>query len=233
MSTVLHLYRLQQVDSQIDKTQRRLDEIQAILSNNQEMRQAQAILARAEQALTAAQQHLQQAEAQVGSQRIKIEQTESMLYSGNIKNPKEVQDLQNKSLSLKKHLGTLEDRQLEAMIAHDDIAETHKAAKTTLEKLTARLASEHQTLATEQTALTDEQMRLRAERDTVLPAIDAQALAIYEKLRQTKRGVAVTLMIDGGCSACGATLTPSRQQDIRSSNQFVYCSSCKRIVYGT
>jgi uncharacterized protein len=232
MSTTFHLYRLQEVDSQIDKAQRRLDEIKKILDDNQELKRVKAYFegCEAEQAKT--EKILRKAEDEVKKQRVKIEQTESMLYSGNVKNPKEVQDLQKKSESLKRYLLTLEDVQLEAMLANDEQSEILQSAQKDLDALKARLIQEHSQLAGEQSGLEKEKARILQEREVALPAVQADHLELYNKLRKSKRGVAVAAIIDGGCSACGATLTPALQQKVRSVAQMAYCSSCQRILYG-
>ena len=51
---------------------------------------------------------------------------EKRLYSGTVTNTKELQDLQDEGVALKRRIVALEDRQLEAMIAQED-AETAAA----------------------------------------------------------------------------------------------------------
>ncbi len=233
MSVTLNLYRLQQVDSQIDKIQKRLDAIQRILDDNAELQRAKTHLAQVEEEHQETSHSLRQAETKVKNQQIKIEQTESMLYSGSVKNPKEVQDLQNKAISLKNYLVTLEDRQLEAMLANEETGESREASQSALDDLKARLLQQNSELAGEQTVLNNNKERLATERQAILPSIQTDALAQYDKLRQTKRGVAIAAVNDGCCAACGATLPPSRQQAARSTAQLTYCPSCKRILYGS
>ena len=231
MSIVLHLYRIQQVDSQIDKAQKRLNDIQVALDDNAELRRAKAKLANAETESANTEHALRQAETETKAQRIKIEQTEAMLYSGSIKNPKEIQDLQKKSVSLKKHLATLEDYQLEAMLAHEDNVDTLNTMQIALDALKARLVQQNSQLAGEQKTLNSEKERLSSERQAILPAIDAASLTLYNKLRKSKYGLAVTDLSNGVCNACGETLTPSLQQKVRSVSEMVFCPSCQRIIY--
>ena len=232
MSTTFHLYRLQEIDSQIDKAQRRLDEIQKILDDNRELKRVKANLGGCEAEHKKREKVLRKAEDEVKKQRIKIEQTEAMLYGGSVKNPKEVQDLQKKSESLKRYLLTLEDVQIEAMLAHDEQSDILQGAQNDLDKLKAELIQQNSQMGGEQSGLNKEKERLLTERDVALPAVQADHLELYNKLRKSKRGVAIALINDGGCSACGATLTPALQQKTRSVAQIAYCSSCKRILYG-
>ncbi len=125
MSQTLSLYRLQQVDNQIDRLQARLKDIQKLLDDDVELRQlnekAEAAGVRCQNADDA----LKQAEKNVQDQLIKIEQTQSSLYGSKSHSPKELQDLQNDVAALKRHLVTLEDRQIDAM-QESETAETEQ-----------------------------------------------------------------------------------------------------------
>lgn len=232
MNTTFHLYRLQQIDSQVDKAQKRLDEIQKILDDNTELKRAKAYLEKCQVAHQGTEKELRKAERDVQDRHIKIEQTEAMLYGGSVKNPKEVQDLQNKNESLKRYLTKLQDVQLEAMLVHEEETETLQSAQSALDKLKAELIQQNSQLAGEQSVLNKDKERLLTEREVALPSVSPDQRQLYDNLRKTKRGVAIASIKDGGCSACGATLTKSQQQATRSNAAIVYCPSCKRILYG-
>ena len=231
MSASLNLYRLQLVDSRIEKIRTRLEEIQRALEDNDEVRQAKEQVAETETLHKSALQVLKQAEAEVDNQKVKIEQSEASLYSGNVKNPKELQDLQNEAASLKRYLGTLEERQLEAMLEEETAEETYQSALHELEKVQARLAKQNVTLTTEQADFNKELERLGAERQAALAPLDANLLTVYDELRQQRRGVAVAQISEGACAACGTTLTPSQNQSARSSAQIYNCPTCGRILF--
>jgi predicted nucleic acid-binding Zn-ribbon protein len=231
MSAALGLYRLQVVDSRMDEIRARLEEIRQILENDQEMRQAKNQVSETEATLKLSQHSLRQAEAEVDKQKIKIEQSESNLYSGNVKNPKELQDLQNEVAALKRHLETLEDRQLEAMLEEESAEQTHQAAIEKMERVKARLADQNQTLTNEQSELNKDLERLDAERGAALSPLDVKLLTVYDQLRKDKRGLAIAAVNDGACAACGTTLTPAQLQSARSTAQINNCPTCGRILY--
>ena len=231
MSAALGLYRLQLVDSRMDEIRARLEEIRQILENDQEMRRAKKQVSETESTLQLAQHSLKQAEAEVKKQKIKIEQSEAKLYSGNVKNPKELQDLQNEVAALKRHKETLEDRQLEAMLEEETTEQTHQAAIEKMERVKVRLADQNQTLTTEQSTLNKDLERLNAERDAALSPLDPSLLIVYEQLRNDKRGLAIAAVSDGACAACGTTLTPAQLQSARSTAKLTKCTTCGRILY--
>ena len=231
MSAALGLYRLQQVDSQIDQIQARLKTIQQILENDVELRGAKERFMSAEASHKESERILKLSEADVEKQRLKIEQTESSLYGGKVHNPKELQDLQKDAASLKRHLETLEERQLEAMIAAETAENDLQGAKASLEQVQANLKEQNKDLAQESEALRKHLGRLNSERLAVVTDIASPALGVYDQLRKQKRGLAITTIAENSCEACGTTLTASQQQTARSTSQLFHCPTCGRILY--
>jgi predicted nucleic acid-binding Zn-ribbon protein len=148
-----------------------------------------------------------------------------------VQNPKELQDLQKDIVSLKKHLVTLEERELEAMIKAEDAENNLKAVKAKLEMMQARLGNEHKKLISDQSAFSVKLEQLAEERGATLATIESDMLQVYENLRQQKRGVAITEVSDNSCASCGATITVALQQNARSQKQLAHCPSCGRILH--
>jgi uncharacterized protein len=233
MSAALGLYRLQQVDSQLDHARARLKAIRQTLENDEELRRSTERCVATDKGLRDAEQLLKQSEQEVEKQRIKIQQTEASLYGGLVHNPKELQDLQKEVASLKKHLETLEERELEAMEVAENAEKELRAAQADLERVKASKGEQFRDLTVESTVLNRDVERFSSERLAVVQDLTAPALSAYEQLRKQRRGLAVTTLSDGSCAACGTTLTPSQQQSTHSTSQFFYCPGCGRILYAT
>ncbi|RME90649.1 MAG: hypothetical protein D6770_02055 [Anaerolineae bacterium] len=231
MSVTLNLYRLQQVDTRIAQANDRLRAIRQTLENDAELQQARARLEEAEAAYRSADRDMGRLNDEVASQKEKIRRSEASLYGGTIKNPKELQDLQNEVASLKRHLETLEDRLLHAMIACEEAEQRRQQAQDALDQVTARLAEQNRELSEEASSLQKDLERLQAERAVIAKNLEADVLELYEDLRRQRRGVAVALVSDGACAACGTTLTPAEQQNARSPSQITHCPTCGRILY--
>ncbi|HKY56355.1 MAG TPA: C4-type zinc ribbon domain-containing protein [Anaerolineales bacterium] len=231
MSAALGLYRLQQVDSQIDQIQARLKVIRETIENDLELQTATRQFTIADNHYKDAQRALKQSEAEVEKQRIKIEQTEASLYGGRVHNPKELQDLQKDVASLKRYLETLEERELEAMLVAENTEKELQEAKTHLEHVQIDLSDQNRDLTKESEALHKSLERLHTERQAVIKDLAQQKMSVYDQLRQQRRGIAVTTISDAACAACGTTLTPSQQQNARSTSQLFHCPSCGRILY--
>jgi predicted nucleic acid-binding Zn-ribbon protein len=231
MNQAFHLARLQKVDLQIDHLNTRLKEIDRLLKENSTVREAEKSVSDAESEVTKWHRLLKNAEDEVEAQRIKIETNESSLYGGKIHNPKELQDLQNDIASLKRHLSSLEDEQLNAMLALEDREAVLKKAAGNLNAVQAQFISQNADLAGERAKINENLQRLLGEREAVLKPLTEESIAIYRHLREQKRGIAVALAEDGACTACGSELRPEEMQSARSPNTIVYCASCGRILY--
>jgi hypothetical protein len=230
MSASLGLFRLQQIDRQIDRANSQIETIRQALENDLELNNALKKKESAQADHFHANNALKNVEAEANAQKIKIEHAEASLYGGSVKNPKELQDLQKDIVSLKKHLVTLEERELESMLLLEKAENLLQSAKTELELLQAKRGNEHKKLIEDQSALSIEIERLTEERSAASAPIEAQLLQAYEGLRRDKRGVAVTEIADNACVSCGADLGPALLQSARAS-KLAYCPTCGRILY--
>jgi predicted nucleic acid-binding Zn-ribbon protein len=232
MSQTLSLFRLQQIDTQINRVQTQLQTIQAQLSDDAELHHAEINAQTCTSLYQSALEAVRKAETDAQIQCIKIEQTEASLYGGKGHSPKELLDLQNDLASLKRHLDTLEDVQLEAMVAVEESTAAHTAAQADLAAVQSHSAKQNQSLIEEQSLLRKELDKLFAERAAVSGPIPKEALGLYDQLRQQRRGIAVAAISDKSCSACGSGLSAAQMQSSRSSDQMALCPSCGRILYG-
>jgi predicted nucleic acid-binding Zn-ribbon protein len=231
MSAAMGLYRLQQVDSQIDGIQARQQWIRDTLQNDLSLQTATLVLTAADSKHKDAARALKQTEVEVEKQRIKIEQTEASLYGGRVQNPKELQDLQKDVASLKKHLETLEERELEAMLLAETAENELQAAKSELDLTQANVSEQYRDLSKENETLDKDLERLEHERNAILSDLVSSVVATYDQIRKQRRGIAVTTISDSACAACGTTLTLSLQQSARSATQLFTCPTCGRILY--
>ena len=231
MSNALTLYRLQQVDSRLDQIRSRLDAIQTALENSAELKAAREQLEQAQAALKASEQALKLAENNAQEQRIKLEQVEASLYGGLIQNPKELKDVEHETVLLKARLAELEDTQLETMMGIEAAREEAHKAQTGYNVVQGQVISQNASLQSEQDSLQKERERFQAQRLATVSGIDEGSLALYEDLRQKRRGQAVAVVSDNSCEACGASMPPGHAQSVRISNQLVHCPMCGRILY--
>ena len=231
MNQAFFLYQLQKADSLIDRIDRRLDEINKIISNDVRIKSQEKRILAAENSLEKAAKKLKKTEEEVKTLRIKQENCEENLYSGRIKNPKELQDLQNELKSIKKRILEIEEKQLEEMILVEEQENLLKTENSKLQITKAGFISSQSVLLGEKTKIEKEKEQLISEKKANLTSILPESLEVYNKLRTQKNGLAVAIIEDKACSICGATLPPAEWQAARSPLKIVFCSSCGRILY--
>ena len=231
MSQSFHLYQIQKIDTQLDQIEARRAEITSILEKDVRMRNAQKHLDEAHVQVHQLQHALREMEEITRAKRIKIEQSEAALYGGSVRSPKELQDLQTEVASLKKHLATLEDQQLEKMMQLEAAEAQQAEAQRAFDELDEQLISEYASLNGEKSQLERQRERLNAERTVISGQISAENLEVYQRLKQQKKGQAVVPIEDESCGVCGATLTPAECQAAKSPLKIIFCSSCGRILY--
>jgi uncharacterized protein len=231
MNVSSQLYRIQKIDTELDQVNQRLLQIEQTLKNDQELVNANATFQTKQTNHYKALQNLKTVETDVSSLRIKREISEASLYGGKIRNPKELQGLQEEIRTLTRRIEKREDEQLEAMILLEEAEKNLLEAEQNLKQTVAKNTENQSSLKGEQGHLLRAKDRLSIERNAAVSSVNPEILQEYERLRTNKRGLAIAIIIDGTCSSCGATLRPAELQLANSSQSLVYCSSCGRIYY--
>lgn len=231
MNSAFHLYQLQKVDSQINLLDIRLKEIADLLRNDSEIQTATQALFEVSSSLSAANSVLQCIEQKIRTKRNKLEQSESSLYAGNIKNPKELQDLQKEVASLKSVISEYENEQMEQMILIEQLEKEKRIHDDQLNSANKKLELRQKDLVEESKRIETQRSKLLTEREISLSQVPEQLILTYDDLRRKKSGVAVARVEDQTCSICGTSLTPAECQAAKSSTKIFTCSSCGRVLY--
>ncbi len=231
MSRSKTLYQLQQYDSGIDQAVKRIQAIELILSDTKEFDIALKKKEEHNNILDEKRKTLKSTEHNVEDQNQKIAQNQNKLYSGAITNPKDLEDLQLESTSLLKYLSVLEERQLEAMLEFDQAQVNYDQISAQVEEISLKKQTESEILSAEKSDLESTISTLQDDRSTLLTDTDLLELPIYEALRKSSGGIAVTLMINSSCSSCGSNIPSAIEQEARSPTKLSFCPACKRILY--
>ena len=226
------LYKLQQIELDMARKQKRLDEIASALEDDASVRSARDTLEAATKALSPVRARVRDLELEIQSTEQKSQNTEQQLYSGTVKNPKAMQDMQQEIESLKKWKAELEDRLLEAMVALEEAEETHTEAESNLKAITASWESDHTDLLDEQGQLEDAVSELQKKREQAVSKITAQNLKIYLSLkpRRANQPMALLQSSERSCSACGVQQTVATVQAVEHGEKLTPCESCGRLL---
>ena len=231
MSASANLFKLQRIDLELDTHHNRWAEIEMLLESDEEVRRTKKQQESAQAATAEARRAQGIVRAEIDQVNAKRQTSEQRLYSGNVKNPKELQDLQNEVEALGRRIEILEENEFEALIVLED-AETDEAEATkALREATANWNSTQADLIQEKGDREREAARLEIEREATVIPVNAASREVYGKLRAAKGGVAVARIEDSTCTACGMAPSSSRLQKARNSTEIVFCGNCGRILY--
>lgn len=224
------LYQLQDVEVTMARKRKRLGEITKLLGDSQAVQAAQATLQAAEARLKPLKTRQRDLELQLQSTRQKHKATEERLYSGAVRNPKELQDMQQEIVALKKRDAELQDQELEVMVAIDEAQAEVSAAQAHLERVNAQLAEQHGELVAEKLALERDLSQLEDQRQRISRTIQPEHLKLYTSLKPSKGGHPVASLKGTHCSACGIEQTSVVVKAVKSGEPFTYCTNCRRIL---
>ncbi|MCU0513346.1 MAG: hypothetical protein MUE40_12345 [Anaerolineae bacterium] len=224
------LYQLQTIDLALLEHGKRLQAIAALLADDAARRAAESAVSQAGATLRPRQTHLRDLELQAQSNRSKREATEKRLYSGMVKNPKELQEMQQEIEALKRRDRDLEDALLESMVSVEEAQAALQQSEAHLARVTEQQAQTQATLRSEQTLLEQTIARLKAERSTAAATITAENLALYNGLRAAKQNRPVARLEGDSCSVCGIEQTGIVAQEIRKNPALQKCRNCGRLL---
>ena len=148
------------------------------------------------------------------------------------KTPKELAELQAEAESLKRHLDTLEDRYLEAMLSQDQVAADERQSQLAVDSLMSDRSTLHSELQAELGQIRDRLNDFEIEREAALVSVSEPDRATYERLRSRLGGIAVATLEEASCGACGLRVSASREQVVRAGVELVTCGQCGRVLYG-
>jgi predicted nucleic acid-binding Zn-ribbon protein len=233
MNTGFQLFQLQEIDTTIDKANRRIKEIEANLLDDIQVKQAKARVEICEVKYLHQKTLFDSLHEDQQTKKIKKTQSESSLYGGSIVNPKELQDLQKEIASLTSYISTCEDKLLNILVDLEKEENELAEAKAKLQKTLSEFESKKSLLNGEKNQLLHNIDNQLGKRESVAVQFEPSIMVIYDSLRKIKNGVAVARLQDNSCSSCGSSLTASNCQQIKSQTKLFYCPSCGRILYGS
>lgn len=78
---------------------------------------------------------------------------------------------------------------------------------------------------------TEDEKKLRVERDDAASRIEERLMYSYNRIRQNSvNGLAVVMVRRGACGGCFNQVPPQRQADIREKKKIIVCEHCGRVL---
>lgn len=229
MNVAKQLYRLQEVDLEIESGERALEEVTSQLGESRAVIKTQKQLELEQERLEESGRQQRSAEWEIDDIATKLAAAEEQLFSGRVRIPKELSNLQHEVEAFKTRRDQLEEQAL-GIIEQVEQSEA-KVAKINgeLKKLTADWRHQQKQLGEEMEKLKANLTDLKAKRREMVEEIEPAAYEFYQHLRKGK-GIAVARVEQGICRGCRISLPTTDLQQARS-GRLVSCSSCGRILF--
>jgi predicted nucleic acid-binding Zn-ribbon protein len=223
------LVRFQEIDLELQRLNQRLTEIEAALNDTSTLVDAQQNADRAAKTAHAARKAQKVVEFELQKTQTELQQTEQRLYGGNVTNPRQLEDLQAKSQSLRRWVAKLEDDLLEAMVAREEADEVDVQASAHLRHITTKRANLEQNLAAERSVLQTRGQTLVQEAENVKTHIPTAILDSYHYLTSRTGGIPVARLQGDICSMCGIEVLKPTQRKVKNGEE-AYCDGCRRLL---
>jgi predicted nucleic acid-binding Zn-ribbon protein len=230
MSQAEALYRLQTIDIALTQKQQRLKAIDAVLNDSHLVAEAQNRVNAAQNTLNPLRTQTRNLELELQYNVSKTQTTEEQLYSGRVRNPKEMQDMQNEIAALKKWHGDLEDKLLSLMMEVETAESALADAELQLKQAQAVQGTQQSDLVKEQTMLQLEVKSLQTQRTEAAANVAPESLKIYTTMRAKKISEPVSVLKGSTCTFCGVEDTMAVAQQVRQGQKLIFCTNCERIL---
>jgi predicted nucleic acid-binding Zn-ribbon protein len=229
MSLAEQLYKLQQIDLELQKKQRELNEIGSQLSDDKALVAAESNLASQKEQLEDARRKQKGLEWELEDIQEKVRQIDNKLYSGKTKDPKELLSLEKEVKSLRSQVRPKEDALLAAMSQVEELETEVKATAERVKRLKQEWEQRQGSLGQKKSEVESVLAELKRNRSELTQQMQADVVGTYERLREVK-GQAVVKVERGKCQGCHITVPTSQWQKARA-GELIQCNSCGRILY--
>lgn len=229
MSLTGQLYKLQQLDLELQRKQQELSEVEHQLSDNKALVVAESKLASQKEQLEDARRKQKSSEWELEDLQEKVRRIDGKLYSGTTKDPKELVNLEKEVKGLKSQIRPKEDALLGLMSQVEEIEARVKTTAEEIERLKREWEQRQETFGQRKSEIEALLARLRGDRNGLAQQIDSEAINTYERIRLT-RGQAVVKVERGKCQGCHITVPTSQWQKAKAGD-LIQCNSCSRILY--
>jgi len=226
------LIRLQQLDSAADEARRTI----AAAPDRLGALDARLEAARADVAAARGRLDANQAERRAIEKDLTVVQTRLTRFKDQlmeVKTNREYVAMQKEIETAQHEVAEFEGRMLERMLEADELTAALKAAEAKLAAEEKACDAERQAIDADRDATEAGLAETARKRQALVTELPADAVALFEKISRTRKGVAVAEAREGLCSICHVRLRPQVYSEIRRNDRIIQCESCQRILYFT
>ena len=154
--------------------------------------------------------------------------------SGSVKTNEAYKALQHEIANAEAEVAKAEDRQLELMMASEEVEARMRHADADLKEAEKSVAADRKEIEMQYAAKKKELAAAQAEREKAAAPIPEDMLSLYDRIAKRHNGHALAQVKDGPCKGCGLRVLPHILQLLTQDHddEEVYrCESCGLILY--
>ena len=231
MTTAKQLYALQEVDLDLDRVYRALEQAEEGLNIGISIENLEAALRDEEERLQEVELLRRDNQMETESRRERTEVLETQLYDGSMTNARDLEAMQQEAVNVRHLLEQGEALSLELSIQAEESQMRCASLSQELTETKTHWEAQQVELNRRVAGLRVEQNEYEKQRETLASGVDPATLQRYETLRKSKGGRAVAKVERDLCQGCRMSLPTQLRQRVKSGRQTVTCSSCGRMLF--
>src|SRR2546427_1928812 len=153
--------------------------------------------------------------------------------SGAVKTNEAYRALQHEIANAEAEVAKAEDRQLEVMMAGEEVERRGKIAESRLKQAEQAAVAERKEIDAQQAGKKKQLEVFTAERERMIAPVPEDLRELYARIARRHGGTALAEARDGQCRGCGMRVLPHILQELRTetSEEVFRCESCGLILY--
>lgn len=224
------LIELQKLDSQIYKLRRELANQPVLISNlEEEFKQKEVMLKKAEEDLKTLTMKRKEQEIELETKEGGIKKLQVQLYQ--IKTNKEYQAMEKEIASQKADVSIIEEGIIKILDQIDGCMKEIVKQKEQLSVQRQEFTEEKAKIDLKTKEIETALQGFDSDRAGLVQKIDKDFLAKYDRILNSKNGVAMVPVQKDACGGCNINLPPQVINEIRMKQELIFCGSCARILY--
>ena len=231
MTTAKQLYALQEVDLDLDRVYRALEQAEEELGMGISIENLEVALRDEEERLQEVELLRRDNQMETEARRERSEVLETQLYDGTLTSARDLEALQQEAANVRHQLEQDDALSLELSIQAEESQTKCANLSQELSEAKARWEVKQVEINRRVADLRVEQSENEKQRDMLAARVDPATLQRYETLRKSKGGRAVAKVERDLCQGCRMSLPTQLRQRVKSGRQTVTCSSCGRMLF--
>ncbi|MEO0080529.1 MAG: hypothetical protein ABIK44_07645 [candidate division WOR-3 bacterium] len=223
------LWALQQIDNELKTLTTRANDIPARIQDvKNTAAKLQAGLEATKQAIIEHKKQYKLAEVELKAAEDKIATYSVQLYSA--KTNEQYKAFLKEIETEKRRKAEIEDRMIQLMEELEQLERNVRQDEKRAAEVTAETAQMVKTLEAEACELATAIAERQRQRAAIAAELPPELLKRYERIRQSKGGVAVACTKDERCNGCLSPIPPQRLLEVARQDRLYLCEACGRIL---